>query len=183
MVVVSGVVVLEIVLVEGKMIKGEVEARGNRVLGISCDVPLDDEDGEGVLFVVVASLPVVRAGVVFDVVAIVVLITGVVVVLVSFTGFVVFPCRTGVVPVVEAVVVMLSEVTCAVVWFTFSTGFAVVAFNIAALVRTSAPAVCTELLEGVKAGGKLDVIGRRGGWSVGTICVVNEKAVEEFFTS
>lgn len=88
----AGVAVLEIVLVEGKLLKGKVEANGNRVLGIGCDVALDDgggEDGEGVLFVVVAVRPVVRAGVVFAVVAVVVVITEVVVVLVAYNGFVV----------------------------------------------------------------------------------------------
>lgn len=72
------------------MLKGKVEANGNRVLGIGRDVALDDDgggDGEGVLFVVVAVRPVVRAGVVFAVVAVVVVITEVVVVLVAYDGF------------------------------------------------------------------------------------------------
>lgn len=88
----AGVAALEIVLVEGKLLKGKVEANGNRVLGIGCDVALDDgggEDGEVVLFVVMAVRPVVRAGVVFAVVAVVVVITEVVVVLVAYNGFVV----------------------------------------------------------------------------------------------
>lgn len=88
----AGVAAREIVLVEGKLLKGKVEANGNRVLGIGCDVALDDgggEDGEDVLFIVVAVRPVVRAGVVFAVVAVVVVITEVVVVLVAYNGFVV----------------------------------------------------------------------------------------------
>lgn len=57
------------------------------------------------------------------------------------------------VSVVEAVVILLAEVTCAVVWFKFSTGFAVVAFNLAALVSAAVPAGGAELLEGMKAAG------------------------------
>lgn len=182
--VVAGTVALETVLVEGKLFPGKAEENGNRVLGIGCDVALDDgdggEDGEGVLLVAEAVLPVVGTWVVF---AVVVVIVEVVEVLASYNGFVVVWCRTGVVSVVEAVATPLSAVTCAVVRFTFSTGFTVVAFNLAALVPVAVPAGGAELLEGMKAAGWLDVVGGVGAWSVDTACLVNERTVDEFFSS
>lgn len=59
MVVVSGVVALDAVVVEGKVVKTVVVgASGELVVGISCIVALDDDDGEDdngdVLVVVVA---------------------------------------------------------------------------------------------------------------------------------
>lgn len=112
-VVVSGVVALEAVLVEGRVVTIVVGASCSRVLG--CSVAFDDDDGSGgedVLVLVVARLPVVCVAVVLAVV-VVLLVTEAVVVLVSFTVF--------------AVVTLLAGVTSEVVWVTLCLRLAVAA--------------------------------------------------------
>lgn len=150
----AGVAAPETVLVEGKLLRGKVEANGSRVLRIGCGVALG-EDCEGVLlFVVVAERPVVRAGVVFATAVVVVITEVAAVVRVSYGGFAVVRCGSAAASALEAVVVRLLEVTCAVLWFTFSAGFAVVAFNVAAPVLAAVPAGGAEpVLEGMKAAG------------------------------